>query len=239
MVPSLSSVEFVVLGAGGLGCPALSGLVGAGARRITIVDHDHVEVSNLQRQILFDVTTVGMPKAQAAAAQLRRRCHGLQARPRIERLDPTTVVELVAALPRPAVVLECTDQPVLKFAVNDACVALGVPLVIGAALRWSGQAMAVRPPAACYRCIYEAPPPDALLPTCEGAGVLGPVVGTIGAWMAHLAVATALERPETTGRLTTIDLRAGLVRTLAPSPRPSCPACRAFCAATSAAHLSS
>ena len=227
--------EYFVVGAGGLGCPALLSLASAAVDRITIVDHDRVEASNLQRQVLFDVSMVGMPKAEAAAHRLRRRHPGLHVQACCEQLDPVHCARWVAGLPAGAVVLECTDQPALKFALNDACLAAKVPLVIGAALGWTGQAIAVVPGSACYRCIYEAPPPQELMPTCAQAGVLGPAVGHVGALMAALALSLPERADETAGRLSTIDLRNTSVRTLVPKPRESCPACRAHRAAAPAA----
>jgi adenylyltransferase/sulfurtransferase len=219
--------EFFVVGAGGLGCPALLSLAASRAARITVIDHDRVEASNLQRQVLYDVTMVGMAKATAASHQLRRRHPDLPITAETRRLSPKQADAWVAGLPRDSVVLECTDQPALKFALNDACLRHGVSLVIGAALGWTGQVLGVRAGSACYRCIYEQPPPEASLPTCESAGVVGPAVGHVGAVMASLAWGMVSSPDETAGRLLTIDLRTAQVRSLAPRPRVSCPACRA------------
>lgn len=213
---------FVIVGAGGLGCPALLGLVAAGVRRLVIVDPDVVEASNLQRQVLYSLALVGMPKASAAALALRRMSPGLAIVPRIERIEPERADAFVAALPRPCVLLECSDSPALKFAINDACLRHGVPLVIGAALGLRGQAMAVARGRACYRCIYEAPP--AVLPTCDAAGVLGPAVGAAGALLAALAVRLGND-PDAAGRLLAVDFLRANVQTLRPEPRSDCPAC--------------
>ena len=221
-----ASTEFFVVGAGGLGCPALLGLGAAGARRVTVVDHDRVEASNLQRQVLFDASMVGMAKADAAVAKLRRRHRGLTARASAFRLEPIEATAWIESLPGGAVVLECSDQPALKFAVNDACLRFGVPLVVGAALGFRGQAMAVLPGHACYRCIYEEPPPPQLQPTCDQAGVLGPAVGHVGSIMAALATGLVRDPEETAGRLLTIDLLRAEPRGLSPRPRRSCSACR-------------
>jgi molybdopterin/thiamine biosynthesis adenylyltransferase len=112
---------FVVIGAGGLGCPALLGLRAAGAKQVLVVDHDRVEASNLHRQVLYDLGDVGAAKAVVAARELARA--GIDARPRVQRLAPEEVPGLVAELAPDSVVLECTDAPALKFATNDACVA--------------------------------------------------------------------------------------------------------------------
>ncbi|MEX1369204.1 MAG: HesA/MoeB/ThiF family protein [Nannocystaceae bacterium] len=215
-----STACFVVIGAGGLGCPALLALSSAGAQRAIVVDHDRVEGHNLQRQVLYDVGDVGALKAEAAA----RRLPGLHIEARVQALEPSRVPAFVARLPAAAIVLECTDQPALKFALNDACVARAVPLVIGAALGWRGQALAVRPGRACYRCVYEAPPPTELVPRCDEAGVIGSGVGHVGMLMAHLALRLAAGDDAVAGQLWAVDLLRTTVQRLAPRPRPECPA---------------
>jgi molybdopterin/thiamine biosynthesis adenylyltransferase len=221
-------MEFVVIGAGGLGCPALLGLVEAGAQRLTIVDDDRVDASNLQRQVLFGLADVGMAKAEVARFALLGRARQdleittIQRRVEIEELDT-----LLDRIERPAIVLECTDDPRMKFAVHDACMARGIPVVIAGVIGWRGQVMAVdprRPEFACYRCLFEAPPPRELAPACVAVGVIGAVAGTLGHAMALLAVGLAgddqAEPPA--GVLLHFDLLAGTVRRLAPAPRPDC-----------------
>lgn len=228
---SIETTPFVVIGAGGLGCPALLGLTAAGARRLRVVDHDRVETSNLQRQVLYGVGDVGMPKVRAAFVRLRARIPRLEFEGETTRLEVEQVPAFVADLAPGSIVLECTDQPALKFAFNDACLAHDVPLVIGAALGMRAQAMAIRAGRACYRCIYEAPPQGDQLPTCEVAGVLGSAVGHAGFVMAALAcrLAAPLDSPEASdgpeGHLFAVDVGTGLVQTLAPRPRPNCPSC--------------
>jgi molybdopterin/thiamine biosynthesis adenylyltransferase len=214
---------FVVVGAGGLGCPALLGLLAAGARRVSIVDHDQVEVSNLQRQILYTVGDLGRAKVDAARLALHRRCADLEVQISRARIDPSDADAFVAGLPAHAVLLECTDTPALKFALNDAALAHDVPIVIGAALGLAGQALAVCRGTACYRCIYEAPSPDAL--TCDAAGVLGAAVGATGFHMASLAWALAQGQLHAAGRLWAMNLRTMKVQSLHPAPRPDCDGC--------------
>jgi molybdopterin/thiamine biosynthesis adenylyltransferase len=213
---------FVVVGAGGLGCPALLGLLAGGAESIWIVDHDRVDASNLHRQVLFTLADVGSGKAEAAAFALRQRRRNLDVRAISRRVHE--VDDFLDTLPRDAIVLECTDQPAIKFAFNDACLRRGVPLVIGAALGLHGQVMCVAAGHACYRCIYESPPAD--LPSCDAAGVLGPAVGAAGFVMASAALRLAAGAVETSGRLLAIDCATGRVQTLAPRPRSSCDACQ-------------
>jgi molybdopterin/thiamine biosynthesis adenylyltransferase len=220
-MPALASACFVVIGAGGLGCPALLALMAAGARRAIVVDPDRVEASNLQRQLLYDVSDVGAAKAEAAA---RRLAAGLLVEPRVQALATTAVPAFVAELPPAAIVLECTDQPALKFAFNDACLAYGVPLVVGAALGFRGQVLAVRAAHACYRCVYEAPPPEHEIPRCDEAGVIGSGVGHVGMLMAHLALRLAAGDDAVAGQLWALDLLHARVQRLAPTLRPGCPA---------------
>jgi len=220
---TVANTHFVVLGAGGLGCPALLGLQMAGAQRITLFDHDRVERHNLQRQVLYSTADVGALKATAAAHTLHARGTGLRVTARAERLSPSAVDSLVEGLDADATVLECTDDPAIKFALNDAGLRHGRRVVIAAALGWRGQAIAVDARAACYRCIYEAPPAAAAVPTCAEAGVIGASVGMLGFVAAHLAVQLASGVREVSGRLHTLDLLSGDARPLHPAIRTGCP----------------
>ena len=217
--------EFLVIGAGGLGCPALLGLVEAGAQRLTIVDDDRVDASNLHRQVLFGLADVGVSKAEAARwALLGRSRGGLAITTIARRLLIDDLDALLTTLERPAIVLECSDDPHLKFAVHDACMARKIPVVIAGVIGWRGQVMAVdprRPELACYRCLFEAPPPRELAPACVAVGVMGPVAGTLGHAMALLAVGLAADASPG-GALLHFDLLAGSVRRLAPAPSPAC-----------------
>lgn len=235
--------NFVVIGAGGLGCPALLGLLAGGVERITIVDDDVVEASNLHRQVLYTPADVGRPKVAVAAWALRERCVGERA-PTITsiraRLDPSTVDAWIAGLPRDAIVLECSDDPELEFAVHDACLAHGLPVVVGGVLGVRGQLMAAdprRPDRACFRCLFEGPPPRELAPACASAGVLGPVAGLLGQWMALLALRLAAggddqDEDPAAGTLITVDLLRSELRRLSPPPRPDCSACAGRAALT-------
>lgn len=214
-----------VVGAGGLGCPALSSLCAAGIEALSIVDHDVVESHNLQRQVLYGTADVGRYKVDAAAHRLKARRPDLLITTRRVRLEADDAQTFVGTLPPGTVLLECTDSPALKFAINDAALRYQVPLVVGAALGWQGQALAVVAGHACYRCIYEAPPPAREVPTCAQAGVVGAGVGLTGHLMAHLALRLGSATAETAGRLMSLDLLAGTVRTLHPARRDDCPAC--------------
>jgi len=189
------STTHVIVGVGGLGCPLALDL-GLRGERIVLVDFDRVELSNLPRQILFRTEDVGRPKVEAAADALVRR--GVAA----ARIEPIMAVWHPGLLGDD--VFEGSDDLVTKFAVSDACVAAGVPCVVGGVLRHAGQVFGFRPGLACYRCLFEEPPPDA--PSCADAGVLGPMCLLVAAEMLRAAPGLLL-LPE--GRRVTVRRRAG------------------------------
>lgn len=214
----------LVIGAGGLGSPALMYLAAAGIGRIEVSDFDTVDVTNLQRQVVFTEADLGHNKAEAAAR-------------RLAALNPETVVEalpcrladdeLLAAAGRADVVLDCCDNFGTRFAVNAACVAARTPLVSGAAIRMEGQLAvfrADRPGAPCYRCLWEEEAEG--LENCRGNGILGPVAGTIGCMMATeaLKILTGCA-PDASGRLMLYDARDAAWRTLKLDRDPRCPVC--------------
>lgn len=190
----LSRARVLVVGAGGLGCPALQYLAAAGVGCIGIIDDDAVSLSNLHRQILFSESDVGRPKAAAAAAALA----GLNSHARIvsyeERLEAHNAPALFAAYD---LVLDGSDNFQTRYIVNDACVAAGKPLVHGAVLQYEGQVAAFNIPAnvpadaarsAQYRDVFPRPPAEAEVPNCREAGVLGVLSGIIGCMMAMEAI---------------------------------------------------
>jgi adenylyltransferase/sulfurtransferase len=200
--------RFVLIGLGGLGCPLALDL-GLGGARLVLVDDDRVELGNLPRQILYRTGDVGRPKVAAAADALVRR--GVPAA-RIETICARWSGQLGD------VVCEGTDSLATKFAVNDACVAAGVPVVIGGVLGHEGQVFPVSPGHACYRCLFEAPPHDA--PSCADAGVLGPTCGVVAALMARCAraFATGVDPDGVLGKVWLVpSMREVTVR-----PRPGC-----------------
>ena len=219
-----SGGHYLVLGAGGLGCPALLGLASAGAAAITIVDHDVVDASNLQRQVLYTTADVGMAKVEAARVHLRSRDPRLHLRALRLRLDASNLGPLLAEQPPGTIVLECSDAPDLKFMVNDTCLAGQMPLVVGGVQRWRGQVQAVQRGHACLRCMFEGTPPAALQEPCSLVGVMGAAAGLLGFWMAQLAVALHAGEP-VAGTLWAIDTRTLLPQQMRPRPRPECPAC--------------
>ena len=165
-----------------------------------------------------------MTKVEAASVRLRARRPLLRVQPLRLRLDADNLGPLLAAMPADTIVLECSDQPALKFQVNDACLARGLPLVLAGVQRWRGQVQAVVYGQACLRCMFEAPPPPELAEPCSAVGVMGTAAGLLGYWMAHLALALRAGSA-TGGELWAIDARTLAPQVLRPGPRPGCPAC--------------
>ena len=215
----------VVLGMGGLGCPAALALAEEmPGVRLLLVDPDRVERSNLSRQILFTEADVGQPKAEVAARRLSRLVPGARAEPRVLRFGPGSASGLLAGCD---VLLDGTDSFETRFAANDAACAARIPLVHGAVLGWGGQLLTILPGGgSCLRCLFEGPPPPGALPTCAEAGVASPLCGVVGAAMASEAARVLRgERPRAVGRLHQWDGLRGTERDV-PVPRDrSCPAC--------------
>lgn len=211
----------LVVGLGGLGCPALLALAHAGVGTLGLCDDDEVDATNLHRQILYGEGDVGMHKVDAAARALAAIAPRIELRPFRTRLLPTNAAELVRGWD---VVLEGADNFATKFLAADACAAAGVPVVHASAVRWVGTALAVgargRP---CYRCLFEdVPEGDA--PNCAEAGVMGPVVGLTAAAQVDLALAL-LGGSAVAGTLVTVDGKSGTLRRRAVSPRTDCLLC--------------
>ncbi len=176
----------LVIGAGGLGCLALLYLAAAGVGRITIIDADTVDVSNLQRQVLYTTSDTGLPKAQAAAARLRALNPLLNIMPVVARFTRDNALALVAAHD---VVLDGSDNFATRYLVNDACVLAARPLVYGAIQGFEGQASVFNfRGGPTYRCLFPEPPVAGTVPNCAEAGVLGVLPGLIGTIQATEAV---------------------------------------------------
>ncbi|WP_198683382.1 molybdopterin-synthase adenylyltransferase MoeB [Peristeroidobacter agariperforans] len=203
----LKAAKVLLVGAGGLGSPAALYLAASGVGTIGVIDNDRVDVSNLQRQVLYDTQSVGRPKADAAKERL------LALNPEIELVSHA--VELRAAnvreiFARYDVVLDGTDRFNTRYLTNDACVILRKPLVSAAIHRFEGQAMTYVPgEAPCYRCLFPEPPADGLVPNCAEAGVLGVLPGVMGTIQATEAIKLIVGIGEPLlGRLLTYDALA-------------------------------
>jgi adenylyltransferase/sulfurtransferase len=215
---SVVILRATVIGAGGLGGPiALS--LGAAGIELVIVDHDVVELSNLHRQIHFTGADLGCPKAPRLAEQVIARDG--TARAIATRWTDASADDLAGDAD---VVIDASDDPATKFGVADWAVANGRCYVIAAALRYGGNVMAGAPGAACYRCLFEEP---ADAPSCADAGVLGPVVGSIGGAAAAIALALMNGDRALAGALLVFDdlRKASDPRIVRFAPRAGCPAC--------------
>jgi molybdopterin/thiamine biosynthesis adenylyltransferase len=219
----LAKKSALVVGVGGLGCPAALALVRAGVGRVVLADDDPVEAENLHRQILYGLADVGRPKLDAARDTLLRR-GGSEAGIELwrGRLLPRAAREMVRGVD---VVLEGSDNFATKFLAADACGLERRAVVHGAAIRWRGTAWLVLPAGApCYRCLFEDVPSGAQQ-TCAQAGVMGPVVGFVGALMADLALRYLTGDLEAAGRIWSFDGKADRLRAAEVPPRPGCPLC--------------
>jgi molybdopterin/thiamine biosynthesis adenylyltransferase/rhodanese-related sulfurtransferase len=224
----LLAARVVIVGAGGLGSPAAFYLAAAGVGRITLVDDDRIERSNLQRQILHVDAAVGRPKVESA----RERLLALNPSIRIEAIDARIDAGNVDAVLRGAdVVIDGSDDFATRFLVDGACLRLGLPLVYGAVERFTGQVSVFdagrqRGRAPCYRCLFpEAPGADAA-PNCAEAGVLGVLPGLVGLLQATEALKLILGIGEPlVGRVLMVDALAMRFRTLVLPVDPSCPGC--------------
>lgn len=216
----------LIVGAGGLGCPAALYLAASGVGRITIADGDKVDATNLQRQILYRDASVGTPKASAAKIALQVVNPEVQVIALEERVEGERLASLVAAADA---VLDCTDNFATRHALNRACVQHAKPLVSGAAIRFDGQ-LAVfdlrRADAACYACLFpeSASAEDV---ACAVMGVFSPLTGTIGALQAAEAIKLLAGFGETlSGRLQMFDALHAEWRTVRVPKDPGCEVCR-------------
>ncbi len=216
----LKAARVALVGVGGVGAPAALYLAAAGVGTLRLIDDDNVALSNLQRQIAFAEGDVGRPKTAAAAAALTALNPHVAVEPRPERLSPANAPLLLDGCD---LVIDGTDDFATRFAVSDACLALGLPLVSGALGRWSGQVgvFVGRP---CYRCLVPAAPPDA--ETCARVGVVGALAGVVGSLAALETIKLVVGAGEAlTGRLLIYDGLAATARTVRIAADPACPAC--------------
>jgi adenylyltransferase/sulfurtransferase len=223
----LLGATVAVIGAGGIGSPALQYLAAAGIGRLIIIDDDRVDLSNLQRQTLFATADIGTPKAESARAALARLTPDVTVEPRITRLDPTNAADLIAGTDA---VLDGCDNFATRLAVADAALRLRIPLVSAAVGQFEGQLAVFRgwePDKPCYRC-FVGDAPDRPEMSCAEQGVLGAMTGVLGS-LAALETIRALvpfgEDPA--GKLLLIDALDFRFRSLALPKDPGCPGCKA------------
>jgi len=209
---ALAQSHAVIFGLGGLGSPAALYLAAAGIGKLTLVDFDKVDDSNLQRQIVHREANIGQEKVESAKENLSSLNRHIEINTVHTKLDEKQILELVKTA---NVVLDCTDNFASRFALNRACFQAKVPLVSGAAIRWEGQLSTYdfrKEDSPCYQCLYPEDSGQEL--TCSQNGVLAPVVGMVGSMQALEAVKALLNLPTLTGKLMIIDAYTLMIRTL-------------------------
>jgi molybdopterin/thiamine biosynthesis adenylyltransferase len=223
----LLAAHALVIGAGGLGSPAALYLAASGVGRITLVDDDLVDLTNLQRQIMHGTARVGQPKVESGKQALHELNPEIAVVALRERAGPARLAELVRSA---SVVLDCSDNFATRHAVNRACMAAGVPLVAGAVIGFDGQVSVFDPrdPASpCYACLF---PEDGKFEdvACSTMGVFAPLVGVIGAMQAAEAMKLLLGAGRSlAGRLLLLDGRAMEWTSIGVARSPACPVCSA------------
>lgn len=229
----LLDARVLVVGAGGLGSPLLLYLASAGIGTLGVIDDDVVDLSNLQRQVLHTTDRVGVPKVESAAAAIKAINPEIDVIAHRERLTKTNVMALIADYD---IVADGSDNFATRFLVNDACYLGKKTLVSGALLRFEGQLATFKahepgPDGArypCYRCIFPAPPPRGLIPSCAEGGVLGSVAGTIGTMQATEVLKEILGVGKTlAGWLIIMDALDSTFRKVRVKPDPACALCGA------------
>ena len=200
------SIEFLlesrilIVGAGGLGCPAALYLATAGVKNIRWVDPDKVDISNLPRQILFSENDLDVPKVIVGKKMLKKIVPAVDVDAIEEKADETNLSKLISGC---NIVLDCTDRFKTRHIINKYCVKNKIPLVIGSAVGWSGQLMVVNSSeknTACYACVFEENQEFTDDP-CGAFGIFSPLVGTVGLLQAGEAIKTLLKINQTTGKL--------------------------------------
>lgn len=221
----LKAAKVLVIGAGGLGAPALQYLAAAGVGTIGLIDDDIVENANLQRQVIHTDAAIGTPKVFSAQAAMEAQNPFVTVKPYHRRLDREIAAELFADYD---LILDGTDNFDTRYLANRVAVDLGKPLISGALTQWEGQISLYHPARGgpCYQCVFPEAPAPGLAPACAEAGVIGPLPGVIGAMMAVEAVKEITGAGETLcGAMLIYDALYAETRRIALKPRPGCPCC--------------
>lgn len=221
----LKQARVLVIGAGGLGSPALLYLAAAGVGEIGVVDDDQVALSNLQRQVLHRTADIGLAKTTSAATAMQAINPHVSVTPYPVRLDEDNAALILSGWD---IVLDGTDSFASRHTTNRAAVAAGIPLVSGAITQWEGQLSVFDPArdAPCYACVFPREPADGLAPSCAQAGVIGALPGVVGAMMAVEAIklVTGAGKP-LRGDLLIYDALWGESRKIQVTRRAECPVC--------------
>lgn len=224
---ALRDAKVLMVGAGGLGAPALQYLAAAGVGQIGVIDDDVVENANLQRQVIHTDTRIGLPKVQSALEAIKAQNPFVTVKPYQRRLDESFAAELIAEYD---MVLDGTDNFATRYLTNNVCVAAKIPLISAALTQWEGQISVYDPAndAPCYACVFPEAPAPGLVPSCAEAGVIGPLPGVIGSMMAVEAVKLITQAGEPLrGRLLIYDALYAETRVIAAKRRPDCTVCGA------------
>ena len=222
----LKETSVLIVGCGGLGCPASLYLTAAGIGKIGLVDADKVEISNLHRQVLHTEDRVGIEKTASAVQALKPINHNVDLKPHTVKLTRENALEIVSDYD---IVVDATDNVVARYLINDACVLSGKPLVSGSALRFDGQLTVYHYNEAspCYRCLFPTPPPVGTVVNCSDGGVIGVVPGIIGTLQAleTIKIAAGLE-PAYAGQMLLFDGLSGQFRHIKIRKKnPNCAVC--------------
>jgi len=221
---AISDGSALVVGAGGLGSPAIQYLAAAGVGTLGVADGDEVERSNLQRQVVHGEGDVGRPKTESAADFVADQNPSID----VETHGAVTSANAPALVERYDVVVDASDNFPTRFVLNDACALAGTPLTHGAVYRFEGQVTTFEGGQPCYRCLFPEAPPEGTIPDCAEAGVFGAVTGTIGTIQATEALKLLMDVGERlTGRLLVYDATDITTDTVPVTAQPDCPVCGA------------
>jgi molybdopterin/thiamine biosynthesis adenylyltransferase len=230
----LADASIAIVGVGGLGSPVALYLAAAGVGRIGLIDDQRVDISNLNRQVLFSDADVGRSKVEVAADRLRVIDPELRIEPQPDSVRLANVAEL---MDRYDVVVDGTDAFETKFLLNDAAVLRRKPLVHGAVLQWGGQVLTVLPDRPCLRCLFREPPEPDAVQTCEEAGIIGAATGVIGSVQAEEALKVVLGIGEPlSGRIFQHDGLRAESRITEFRRDPDCPVCSSHARIIDLAH---
>ena len=219
----LKQASILVVGLGGLGSPAVQYLAAAGVGTLWLADFDHIEVSNLQRQTLYDMDNIKQSKAETARLKLQKLNPEVEVVAINQKMNEQNLVDFVAQVD---LVLDCTDNILIRQQLNAACYGAGKPLLVGAAIRFEGQLLALDPKRdhGCYRCLYGTDIGERL--NCSNSGVIGPVVGTIGMLQALEAIKYFTDTGTVPwGELKLFDAKNHSWHGLRVPKDPACPVC--------------
>jgi len=219
----INAGKVLVIGAGGLGAPALLYLAAAGVGALGVIDGDVVDLSNLQRQVIHFTPDVGKLKVESASEKIALINPDVQVTVYPHFFTAENALEVIAPYD---FIIDGTDSFPVKFLINDACVLAGKPFSHGGILRFEGQTFTHLPGTACYRCAFNGPPPPNAVPTCSQAGVLGAIAGMLGTIQAAEALKFLTGVGELlTNRILSFEAKRMNFRTLAIKPNKHCPIC--------------